>query len=484
MKMVRKQSKKQKLSLKYNIQKRVREHTRRMRKQAKKVGLVKRKKRDPGIPNSWPGKADLLEEIEKLREKRDLELRERKKQAKTEAAQAREAMIEEQKHILETKEQERKRINAAKTEMTFLDSLLRVFEKASVIIQVLDTRDPLGCRCMGFEKWAHSSGKRVIFVLSKANLVAPQVVVEWMLKLGQWAPVVAVQEEAGRDGVKELLQMLGHTPTAETPSVDLPPSSVGIVGYEETGQKGLSKAIRQEVRGSTGWFIDGLGRFPPPPRVDEDMEVSLRRAFRQDLKGIRAIEVVAKLLGTISADAILRRFRIPRFANTEEFLIHFAKLKKMKTRKGRVPEPTAIADKALKELTDVLPGCFCAPPAELPAEGNIMHWETHGVQKQHMQTVMESQINILRERPSTQFTNAIFIDSGGFGPEIDFSELLSEIKSRQEIRAARAELEKLHAEALDGLEDDVDDDDEGEEEESDEDMDEDQEEEDAMDAEE
>jgi len=339
---------------------------------------------------------------------------------------------------------------------------------------------------MGFEKWAHSSGKRVIFVLSKANLVAPQVVVDWMLKLGQWAPVVAVQEEAGRDGVKELLQMLRVTPTAETPSVELPPFSVGVVGYEETGQKGLSKAIRQEVRGSTGWFIDGLGRFPAPPREDEsDMEVSLRRAFRQDLKGLRAIEVVAKLLTTISADAILRRFRIPRFTNTEEFLIHFAKMKKMKTRKGRVPEPTHIADKALKELTDVLPGCFCSPPAELPAEGNIMHWETHGDQKQHMQTVMESQINILRERPSTQFTHAIFIPSGGFGQEIDFSELLSEIKSRQEIRAARAELEKLHANALEGLDDDVDDDEEGEEEESDEDMDEDQEEEDdGMDAEE
>jgi len=383
------------------------------------------------------------------------------------------------------------RINAARTERTFLDSLLLVFEKASVIIQVLDTRDPLGCRCMGFEKWAHSSGKRLIFVLSKANLVAPEVVVEWMLKLGQWAPVVAVQEEAGRDGVKELLQMLGqlptaeNTPTAETPSVELPPSSVGVVGYEETGQKGLSKAIRQEVRGSTGWFIDGLGRFPAPPRENEvDMEVSLRRAFRQDLKGIRAVEIVSKLLGTISADAILRRFRIPKFATTEEFLMHFAKLKKMKTKKGRVPEPTQIADKALKELTDVLPGCFCAPPAELPTEGNIMHWETHGVQKQHMQTVMESQINILRERPSTQFNHAIFIPSGGFGPEIDFSELLSEIKSRQEIRAARAELERLHANALEGLEDDVDEDEEGEEEESDEDMDEDQEEEDAMDAEE
>ncbi|CAE8614019.1 unnamed protein product, partial [Polarella glacialis] len=61
-------SKKQKLSLKYNIQKRQREHKRRVKKEATKLGMKKRVKKDPGIPNSWPFKAEMLADIERLKE--------------------------------------------------------------------------------------------------------------------------------------------------------------------------------------------------------------------------------------------------------------------------------------------------------------------------------------------------------------------------------------------------------------------------------
>ena len=67
-------SKRTTLKDKYKIQRRVVETKRKLKKQAKrdaKNGIVRpnNKKRDPGIPNSWPFKQDLLKEIQRSREK-------------------------------------------------------------------------------------------------------------------------------------------------------------------------------------------------------------------------------------------------------------------------------------------------------------------------------------------------------------------------------------------------------------------------------
>ena len=73
--MVKKKGKSKRISLKdkYKIQKRVVESNRKTRKQAKrdaKAGIVKHnKKKDPGIPNSWPFKQDLLNDIARARDR-------------------------------------------------------------------------------------------------------------------------------------------------------------------------------------------------------------------------------------------------------------------------------------------------------------------------------------------------------------------------------------------------------------------------------
>jgi len=77
--MVKKKGKSKRTTLKdkYKIQTRVTEHHRKQRKQMKrdaKAGKVKheKKKKDPGIPNSWPFKQELLNEI-KLAKERQVE---------------------------------------------------------------------------------------------------------------------------------------------------------------------------------------------------------------------------------------------------------------------------------------------------------------------------------------------------------------------------------------------------------------------------
>ena len=67
-------SKRTTLKDKYKIQRRVAETHRKRKKQAKrdlKNGVVRpnQQKRDPGIPNSWPFKQDLLKDIQRARER-------------------------------------------------------------------------------------------------------------------------------------------------------------------------------------------------------------------------------------------------------------------------------------------------------------------------------------------------------------------------------------------------------------------------------
>ena len=60
-------SKRQPLKLKHKIERKVREHHRKERKDMRK-NPAKYKKKDPGIPNSWPFKLQLLQEQEAQRE--------------------------------------------------------------------------------------------------------------------------------------------------------------------------------------------------------------------------------------------------------------------------------------------------------------------------------------------------------------------------------------------------------------------------------
>lgn len=78
-------SKRVSLKKKYKIIKKVKEHHRKKAKEAKKLGLNKKpkKEKDPGIPNDWPFKEQELKALE-ARRARALEEIEQKKAARKE----------------------------------------------------------------------------------------------------------------------------------------------------------------------------------------------------------------------------------------------------------------------------------------------------------------------------------------------------------------------------------------------------------------
>ena len=58
----------------------------------------------------------------------------------------------------------------------------KVVEAADVIVQVLDARDPLGCRCPQLEEIVMASGrnKRLVLLLNKVDLVPKDIVQKWL----------------------------------------------------------------------------------------------------------------------------------------------------------------------------------------------------------------------------------------------------------------------------------------------------------------
>lgn len=88
-----KKSKRQPARLRYKIEKKVREHNRKLRKEAKKN--PKRKKNVIQVPNICPFKEDILKEVETMKKQKE---EEQKKQREA-------ARLEKQKQIEEKKKQ-------------------------------------------------------------------------------------------------------------------------------------------------------------------------------------------------------------------------------------------------------------------------------------------------------------------------------------------------------------------------------------------
>ncbi|CEH15196.1 GTPase [Ceraceosorus bombacis] len=73
----------------------------------------------------------------------------------------------------------------------YMKELRRVIELSDVLIQVLDARDPLGCRSQSTERLALSLGKRIILVLNKIDLIPLSHVQGWLRYLRHDYPTLA-----------------------------------------------------------------------------------------------------------------------------------------------------------------------------------------------------------------------------------------------------------------------------------------------------
>lgn len=177
-------SKRVTLRQRYKVVKRVAEHKRKLKKLAKKHPHLVKKRKDPGIPNSWPFKQEEMENVEKARESAEAhrqQVKALKKQAKA-SEERKGAPVDEQPVSVSGRARERMDYRAIDDAIT----------NSSLVIEVLDARDPLGSRWQSKEVALTQQGdKQLIFVLNKCELIPPEHVRLWLAYLNMEAPTFA-----------------------------------------------------------------------------------------------------------------------------------------------------------------------------------------------------------------------------------------------------------------------------------------------------
>jgi len=287
--MVKKKGKSKRSTLKdkYKIQRRVAETHKKRKKQGKKdaiAGKVVPKKKDPGIPNSWPFKQDLLKDIarqretekakqEDLKQRRQSELRMlREHQAKggtartvqemmEKASQSQAAFAEKQPTSNDSSDtlerSDGTHVAGQQSRRAYLKELKKVVDAADVLLQVLDARDPIGSRIHPTIEDAilSQSDKRMVLVLNKIDLVPKQVVGEWLTYLRRSHPTIAIKASQERGSAEEvqsvdasstsvpvgmdgLLQLLkNYARTGGSGGKSKTAITVGILGYPVSWRK-------------------------------------------------------------------------------------------------------------------------------------------------------------------------------------------------------------------------------------------------------
>lgn len=277
--MVKKKGKSKRTTLKdkYKIQRRVAETHRKRKKETKrdaKNGKVIHKKKDPGIPNSWPFKQDLLKDIQRQRETQQARQNEQKEKRKQELRMLREhqeaggtartvqELMEQaqndqaqfaQKVRAETEIQKSDGTVAAgqQSRRAYLRELKKVVDSADVLLQVLDARDPVGSRIHPSVEEAilSQADKRMVLVLNKIDLVPKATVSQWLTVLRRSHPTIAIKASQERGnasneepidaasasvpvGMDGLLQLLkNYARTGGVGGKSKTTITVGILGY-------------------------------------------------------------------------------------------------------------------------------------------------------------------------------------------------------------------------------------------------------------
>ncbi|XP_062454663.1 guanine nucleotide-binding protein-like 3-like protein isoform X5 [Rhea pennata] len=278
--------------------------------------------------------------------------------------------------------------------------LRKVLAASDVVLEVLDARDPQGCRSPRLEAAVRRAGpcKRLVLVLNKIDLVSRDVVAKWLKFLRAEFPTVAfkactqqqsrnlkqsrgavatVPEEvlagAGCVGADCLLQVLANYSRSQDVKTAI---TVGVVGFPNVGKSSLINSLKRSRACRVG-AQPGITKCLQVVQLD-------RRLRLLDCPGVVAGGPGAALCGGLgtrhSADplgpaaAILRRLRpdqvrelygVPPCEDPRRLLALLAR-RQGRLRPGGLPDTRAAAAALLRDWTSGKISYYTVPP-EAPA---------------------------------------------------------------------------------------------------------------------
>lgn len=383
----------------YKIKKKVREHHRKLRKEAKKRGHKKPRK-DPGVPNSAPFKEALLREAE-LRKQQLEELKQQQKldrRKEQDMKRKLETDPDDEPSNVESVEEfgqskpKRAKLSKQNPKTVHCQELKKVIEASDILLEVLDARDPLGCRCPQVEEVIVQSGhKKLVLILNKSDLVPKENLENWLNYLTKELPTVVFKaftnqkdkrkmtkikkkavsfKRKGCVGKECLLKLLGGF--QETVGK---PVQIGVIGFPNVGKSSIINSLKQERICNVGISM-GLTRSMQVVPLDKQITVidspsfivsplnsSTALALRSpaSIEVVKPLEAASAILSQADGRQVVLKYNVPDYKNSLEFFTHLAQRRGLH-QKGGTPNVERAAKLLWSEWTGASLSYYCQSP--------------------------------------------------------------------------------------------------------------------------
>ncbi|XP_040473139.1 guanine nucleotide-binding protein-like 3-like protein [Falco naumanni] len=381
------------------------EAARRKRVQAKREKAAGKK--ELGVPQLGRFAARLQQQNEN-RQKRAAEARRRREEAReTEVGQRRSLAGLQHDALRRQREFEHKEVVVTQADAQeeaslrqYGRELRKVLAASDVVLEVLDARDPQGCRSPQLEAAVRRAGhrQRLVLILNKIDLVPRDVVAAWLKYLRAEFPTVAFKactQQQSRNlkqsrlpavtapedvlagsacvGADSLLRVLANYSRSGEVKTTI---TVGVVGYPNVGKSSLINSLKRSRACGVG-AAPGVTKCLQAVQLDRHIQlldcpgVVMETGTSPTVAPLRAALAPQRLRDPLSpAAAILRRcppeqlselYGVPPCADPRQFLSHLAR-RQGRLRPGGLPDPHAAAVALLRDWTSGKISYYTHPP--------------------------------------------------------------------------------------------------------------------------
>ncbi|CAI2164542.1 3340_t:CDS:2 [Funneliformis geosporum] len=353
----------------------------------------------------------------------------------------------------------------------------KVLETADVILEVLDARDPLGCRTKQVEKLIIESGssKRIILVLNKIDLVPRENITQWLIYLRKEFPTVAF-----KSSTQSQRKNLGHSSSSVSTasdniikhsneclgadtlitllknysrSLNIKTSiTVGVIGFPNVGKSSVINSLKRSKVCGVG-ASPGLTKSAQEIHLDKNIklldcpgivftrnqwgdgnaEILLRNCIKVELLD-DPIPPVELIVSRCRPEQLMSRYSVPMFRNTNEFLLLLAR-QRGKLRRGGIPDIDSAAKIVLHDWNSGKIPYYTVPPTtakdNVILDSTIVSTWSKEFNLNEVCNETEDQTILASVKTNNDFGSSAIVMTGEF-PEVEMDEFLDNDDSQSD----------------------------------------------------